>query len=644
MTINMSQAALPAPRNAPAQDFRPMTLRRLLRPLLDNWKLIGLGALVPLVVVYILALMLPTTYSATSSILVEERQIDLGDIEQVVAPSVRDAATVASQIEIVLSDPVLEAAARNIGRLDGDEVATEALIETLDGLRAQLEVSRRLNSLVVDVTAHARSPEGAAQVANAVAEAYLAEQVVAKQEVADSALTWMEGQIGELRTRISGINGRINDVRRATLDSDQGDPTALEEQITQIGEQISEALVAQANAEARYATLARVFSQAGVMAAAELLSSSEIDRQVSIRAQLVLDRETELVKRGARHPAVEALAARIGAIDSSLGLQVQAAVDASGAEAEGAKERVSALRRASNGLQAQAIDLADTLQNLQELEQELEANEGLYLAFLARFNEIASQSLALTTDARILGVALPPSGASGPRRLLLAFMAAFLGGCGAIGFVLLREALSDRFEGLEELEIETGIPIVELSPADQLMAGADTHQEEDPLAAEGGLVLSSVDASAATPVIGLVFLNDTERGQHGVEVARSLGRFRGKGEVKIIEVVESGGPMLTGAEGERLVVVSAPAEEIIDPAARRGWSERLAADVAKYALVVLVPPAPGNGSLSALWASLADVSLLATSDPRPSRQAVHSIASRISGWGGKVGGLLILSR
>ena len=184
--MNIPQSALAMPGGAQAQDFRPMTLRRLLSPLLNNRKLIGLGALVPFVVIYLLALMLPTTYSATSSILVEERQIDLGEIEQVVAPSVRDAATVASQIEIVLSDPVLEAAARATGRISGEEVPTNELIGTLDGLRRQLEVSRRLNSLVVDVTAIARSPEGAAQIANAVAEAYLAEQVVAKQEVADS--------------------------------------------------------------------------------------------------------------------------------------------------------------------------------------------------------------------------------------------------------------------------------------------------------------------------------------------------------------------------------------------------------------------------------------------------------------------------
>ena len=133
---------------------------------------------------------------------------------------------------------------------------------------------------------------------------------------------------------------------------------------------------------------------------------------------------------------------------------------------------------------------------------------------------------------------------------------------------------------------------------------------------------------------------DGNVGVHAM-VAKSL-----LGEGLEVEVLIRGGTVYdgSGAEGERLVVEAAPAEEIIDPAARRSWSERLATDVANYALVVLVPPAPGNGSLSALWASLADVSLLATGDPRPSRQAVHSIASRIAGWGGKVGGLLILSR
>ena len=643
----IAPSAEPLHRSAAVTDFRPMTLRRLIWPLLENWKLILAGLLIPAILVYLLTFFMARTYSATANILVEERRIDLGEISEVVTPSTRDSSTVASQIEIILSDPVLEATARAVGTLpEEDDGDTARLIQGLETLRGQLEVSQRLNSLVVDVTAHARSPERAALIANAVAEAYLTVQVEAQQEVAQNALTWMEGQIGALRSRIYDINQRINDLRRNTLEGAKGDLATLDRQIELIVPQISEARVAFADAQAAHASLAAIFADAGVAAAAELVSSGEIDRQISIRAQLVLDRETELVKRGGRHPAVEALTARIAAIDATLTRQVEAAIDAAQAKANLARERFVSLERASTELQSRAIDLADTQQSLLELEQELEANEGLYVAFLERFNEIASQSLSLTTDARVLADALPPLSASGPRRGLMAALVGFLGVAAAIGWVLLRETLGDRYESLEDIEAETGIPIVELAPLTSLPPPSEMHEKKtDPEEPDSELILSPGMAASDFPVMAVVMLDKNAGSDAAAYVAQVLGRFRGGGSVKVIHVSDSASGQMTGLQGSKGIhVESANAQEIIDPAARHAWSDRLASYVTMHSLVLVVPPPPDNGSLSALWASLADVTLLATRDPRPSRQVVQSIASRISGWGGKVGGILILSR
>ena len=201
-----------------------MTFRRLIRPFLDYPKLLLLAFFGPLVVVYILTSFLPASYDATANILVEERRVELGEIAGVVTPRAIDSAHMSSQIEILLSVPVLERAATELGWIPTDGTATpEDSYKAIEALSRIVDVRRRLNSFVIDVTAGGRSGEEAALAANAIADAYLTFQVDGQIDAAEQAVVWMQGEIFSLRERINDLNRRIAELRRSVLSEQASD-------------------------------------------------------------------------------------------------------------------------------------------------------------------------------------------------------------------------------------------------------------------------------------------------------------------------------------------------------------------------------------------------------------------------------------
>ena len=82
--------------------------------------------------------------------------------------------------------------------LDAPETAIETAIATLTG---RLTVSRVGYSFLIEIGVSSRNPEKSAQIANAVATAYINDQREAKQQANRTASTWLQERLHELGTQ-----------------------------------------------------------------------------------------------------------------------------------------------------------------------------------------------------------------------------------------------------------------------------------------------------------------------------------------------------------------------------------------------------------------------------------------------------------
>jgi uncharacterized protein involved in exopolysaccharide biosynthesis len=610
---------------------------------------------------------LPPSYRATAQVLLEQDQVQLGKIADVMkAPVLADSANISNEIAILLSTPVLQGAARRLGMLDADgrpvgaaaELAGRRLpIQRLlrsvglpeaeaplplgpeaerqqgaarvtDAMRASLKVTRNLNALVIEVVASAADPVSAAAIANAVVEEYLSRQGRMKRQVADQALAWMNGEIGDLRARIGELNRRAQAERRQLLGAEAADPATTENQLKAVGNALALARTDRADAEARLGELRSALERLGVEAAGQLIDTPEIANVRRQLADLGQRLAAERASRGESRPVVAEMQAQIASLSDFARTLVERERERLDLDLRIRTERVEALQRESRELQRDALSLEQAQAAIAAIERETAANQELYVVLLTRLNEIAAQKEAIAPDARVLNAAVPPELPAGPRRGLLAALAGVVGLVGFTASVLAVDALSGRFESLGELEEATGLTVL---GAVGRRAATSSRRVVDrdigPLPAEDGIelaiilrgtgalprlvVLVPAEATADAEALALRIVASADRRDRSIEVI-SLEPDAGT----------EGGP---GLFRTMPLAVQMAAEQ--DGGAKA--SAQIRASCAHCDAVLLILPPVAETALIAAWARQADSTIVVVGGRRPAQAPTLRTVTRL---------------
>lgn len=658
-------------RELAGHEFRPISLRRVLQPFAGRLPLLAAAMLLPAMIVWTASGRLPPTYRATALILLEQDEVQIGKIADMMkAPILTDSATISNEIAIILSTPVLQGAAHRLGLLDATGMplaAAGALSEAgqgwarpvrdmlhrvglpraaelalpsptrrlqdsarvTDRLRQGLDVTRNLNAYVVEVVARASDPMSAAAIANAVVEEYIARQARVKREVADRALDWMNGEIGDLRRRIAELNHRAQAERRTMLGAEAADPATTENQLRAVGSALALARAERADAEARLGQLRASFDRLGAAAAGELIETPEI---VALRRQLADLKQRLAAERAARgdsRPLVSELQAQVASLSDFAEQLVAKELDRLDLDLRIRSERVEALQRESRKLQQDALNLEQARFAVADIEREAAANQELYVVLLTRLNEITAQKESIAPDAHVLNAAVPPEEAAGPQRGLLALLAGVIGLFGFTASVLAVDALSGRFESLGELEEATGLTVlgaVERRPGDapsQRMIDRDIGI----LPGEDGIELA-VMLRGTGPLPRIVVLLPTASVIEAEALALRLiaSADRRDRSVQVISLETE--PSRDGANG-LFQTMPLSVHLAVEQDAGASASAQIRQAFPHCDAVVLILPPVAETAMIVAWARVADSTLVVVDGRRPGRVACLRTVARL---------------
>jgi len=656
-------------------EFRPIDLRRLVRPFARRRRLLAAALLVPVVAVWIAAGQLPPTYEASAQILLERDRVELGEIDDLLtAPVISDSATVSNQIAILLSTPVLEGAARRLGLLDARGLPVvvvqpaegrwaiaralhaaerwiegigsaalgpagdgsrpgQAAAQVIDALRSGLEVSRNLNAFVIDVRATAPHAGEAAAVANAVVEEYLVAEQRSKRAAAERALAWMRGEIAALRGRIAAQNRGIQAQRRELLAAEVGDPATTANQLREVGNALAIARTEQAEADSRLTELHSALAAADVAAAGEVIDTPEL---AGVRRQLADLRQrlaAERASRGESRPAATEMQAQIASLTEEARALVAQALERLDLDRRIRTERIEALQHQSTSLQQVALALEPAQVAIAELEREAAASQELYVVLLSRLNEITAQKEAIAPEARVLNAAVPPEAPTGPRRGLYAGLAGLAGLVGFAGAALAADALSGRFESLGALEEATGLTVI-AAVHDRPRSRRPRDRDLGPLPAEDGIELAMAlhEPEGSCPLVALApAAAGPEAAALAARLAAAAGR-RGR-RIAVIEALPAGATASPGSVG-------LPVHRVVGAAGGAATGAAIAAAAAGCDAALLVLPPPAVSALAVAWARLADDCLVVVAGMRPESEPVLRLVGRLRDAGATLGGVV----
>jgi exopolysaccharide transport family protein len=329
---------------------------------------------------------------------------------------------------------------------DPNEIPPEERV--LKAFREKLSVYRVEKSRVIVIEMSSEDPKLAAEIPNALADAYIAVQGAAKQQSNSDATNWLEPEIQSLSKRVKEAEARVANFRaQSDLLIGENNSVLATQQLSELSTELSRVRANRGAAEANAASVRAVLkSGASLDALPEVLSSTLIqrlrEREVQLKADIA-DLSTTLLDN---HPRLRALRSQLADLDRQIRTEAENVLNALGAEASAAQMREKQLVADLNALKAESARAGEEEVELRALEREANAQRELLESYLSRYREASSRRDGnyLPADARIFSRAIVPAEPYFPKPLPIAG-AAFVGSLLLMAIVtLLQELFSGR--------------------------------------------------------------------------------------------------------------------------------------------------------------------------------------------------------
>jgi len=431
---------------APPLPFAELDFNRLCSVLWQGKTTILLSVVAALGLAMLFVLYVPHKYTATTQILIDPT--DLRAVQNDVAPTIAqsDAAVlqVESQASVIGSDNVLRRVVASEG-LDrdpefasGTQAQNHSALAALDGLKQHLAIKRSDRTYVVDVSVSSEDPAKAARIANAIAEAYLAEQTEVRSNAARQVSQALSARLKELQDRVRQSEDKVEAYKASHNILGANGELVNEQQLVDLNTQLSDARARTTAAKARLDQIESVQQSKTAIGAFPAAVQSQTITALRTQYADIMRREAEQKSSlGERHPAVIEIEAQAERLQHMIDDEVGRIALSARSEYESAKADEALLSSGVDGLKRTAVTTNESLVGLRNLEREVQANRSIYESFLVRAREAGEQEQIDTKNIRVITKAdLPLRRSWPPSTLLIALTAVMLGGACGTGLVI----------------------------------------------------------------------------------------------------------------------------------------------------------------------------------------------------------------
>jgi succinoglycan biosynthesis transport protein ExoP len=344
----------------------------------------------------------------------------------------------------------------------------------LGRFKDNLRVTRLGRSYIEQIAFTSLDRQKAATIANAVADAYIEDQLQAKFDATRRASEWLEQRIGELRKQASDAYKAVQDFKsdNSIIIGVDG-KLASEVELDQLGIALAKARADTSQARAKLDRISRVLEQRSDKensfnipdpVVTDALSNPVITR---LRQQFLDDQNKESewsARYGSEHQAARNLRAEMSALQRAIWDEISRIAESYKSELQIAKSQEDAIDRRMIDVFKNSSTTRQSQVHLRELETSANTYRGIYETFLSRFTQSVQQQSFPSTEARIVTVASPPSAPSSPKISLTIALAAICGlGLGLIS-AFAREQLNRQVHTRAQLESLLGTSCLAVLP------------------------------------------------------------------------------------------------------------------------------------------------------------------------------------
>lgn len=343
----------------------------------------------------------------------------------------------------------------------------------VDAFLNRLSAGRVGFSSVIEISFNSSNAVRAAEIVNAVANTYVADQLNAKFDANRRATSWLQERLRDLGDQALAAQ-RAVDVYKAQNNIVSLDGKSIDEQqITEINNRLAAARAQASEAAAKLARyeslLASDPTKPSSMINLDAVGADATNSQIitGLRQQYLelTRREAELTARvGRDHLAVVNIRNRIREFRVSLLDEVRRLAEVSRSEFELAKQRQEEIEKQLSKAVSQSRSVNSAELTIKDLESRAKGLRSLYETFLQRYMGSAQQETFSISETRVISPASPPSSKSKPKTRLVLTLGILGGLALGVGLALLRDLMDRVFRTSSQVETVLELPCLSLVP------------------------------------------------------------------------------------------------------------------------------------------------------------------------------------
>ena len=328
-------------------------------------------------------------------------------------------------------------------------------------------------SSILEISFNSSNAERAAEIANAVAKAYIAEQLNAKFEANRSATSWLQDRLRDLGDQALNAEREVSQFKsQNNIISSEG-KSIDEQQVTELNNRLmaTRAQVTESSARLnQYEAILRsnpanVSSMGTLDAVGSDVTSNPIINGLRQQYLELTRRESEYSARfGPNHQAVITIRNRMRDLRSSILEEVRRLAETSRSDMEVAKQRQQDIEKQLTEAVAQSRTTNAAELTIRELESRAKGLRNLSDMFQQRYMGSKQQETFPISETRVIQPASPPHSKSKPKSKIVMALG-LVGGLGlGVMLGLFRELMDRVFRTSAQIEAELGLPCLALVP------------------------------------------------------------------------------------------------------------------------------------------------------------------------------------
>jgi succinoglycan biosynthesis transport protein ExoP len=385
-------------------------------------------------------------YTATARMVIDTHKFQLFQQQQSLGDIAIDPAMTETQVEILKSENISLAVIKDLrltedpefvgsgGGLIGALFGLVSGIFSLDEPASEFELTRRALqrfekqrgikrvglTYVMDIEFTSVSADKAARIANAIADAYIVDQLEAKYQSTKRASVWLQDRIKELRTQATAAQRSVVVFKEKNNIVDTGGRLMTEQQLAEVNSQLILARASTAEAKARLDRINDIMKQD--IPDASVTDALKNDTIVKLRGQYVdiAAKAAEWAGRyGQNHLAVIRLRSQMQEIRRQITGELERIQQAYKSDYDIAVARERSIKNSLANVVSETQLSNQAQVQLRELDSNAQTYQAMYDNFLQAYMQATQQQSFPITEARLISAASRPLGKSKPKTLIV---------------------------------------------------------------------------------------------------------------------------------------------------------------------------------------------------------------------------------